>query len=330
MTLPPLPSSQSFSDLLDLDLTQSWWYSEPSKANPPSIAVDATAPKSRSSRVLGSSQARNPAASTPDPQISINPKASARCFIGNPYHNRTYSLSEREYASPDYSLSETVYTISKYPLSERWYASPDDSLSDGGYTGPNDSLSDRECAGPKYSLSEQGYAIPDFHWRPDWLKLSAREGRNLWPFREPGETKSRRKERTKGETKGKGKEKELELEVGADNLVIGEEESLGSSTPAGREAEQQEEVEEMVRSEETGKEKEESVGPSTPTHLNQDSRAGIDYGQAGKRKCRPVDTVSLTPDVEGSPTVLGKRTKTYQSKIPIRQPDLLRRRSALL
>ena len=239
-----------------MDLIPSLRYSEPSEADPPSIAVDTTAPKSRSSRVLGSSQTRNPAASTPDPQISINPNASARCFIGSPYHNRTYSLSEREYASPDYSLSERVYTSSKYPLSEQWYASPDDSLSDGGYAGPND------------SLSEQGYASPDFHWRPDWLKSSAREGRNLWPPREPRETKSRRQERKKGETKGKGKEKELELEVGADNLVIGEEESLGSSTPAGREAEQQEEVEEMVRSEETGKEKEESVSPSTPTHLN--------------------------------------------------------------
>ena len=227
-----------------MDLIPSLRYSEPSEADPPSIAVDTTAPKSLSSRVLGSSQTRNPAASTPDPQISINPKASARCFIGSPHHNRTYSLSEREYTSPDYSLSERVYTISKNPLSEQGYASPDD------------------------SLSEQGYASPDFHWRPDWLKSSAREGRNLWPPREPRETKSRRQERRKGETKGKGKEKELELEVGADNLVIGEEESLGSSTPAGREAEQQEEMEEMVKSEEIGKEKEESVSPSTPTHLN--------------------------------------------------------------
>lgn len=156
------------------------------------------------------------------------------------------------------------------------------------------------------------------------------EGRNLWPSREPRETKSRRQERRKGETKGKGKEKELELEVGADDPVTGEEESLGPSTPTGREAEQQDEVEEMVRSEETAKEKEESVGSSTPTHLNQDSRAGLDYDQAGKRKRWSVDTVSPPPAVKGSPTAFGKRKKTYPSKIPIRQPDLVRRRSAFM
>ena len=159
-----------------MDLPQSLRYSEPSEVDSPNIAVDTTAPKSHSSQARGSSQTRYPAASTPDPQVSINPEASGRCFVGSPYHDRTYSLSERQYASPDYSLSERGYTDSKYPLSEQWYASPDVSLSDGGYAGPSGSLSGRERAGPDYSLSEQGYASPDTSWRPKWLKSATRDG----------------------------------------------------------------------------------------------------------------------------------------------------------
>ena len=156
--LPPLPSSQSFSDLLDMTLSQSSWYSEPSRANPPSIAVDATASKSRLSPVLGSSQAGNPAASTPDPQVSVNPEASGKCSIGSTYHNRVYSLSNRGYASPDYSPSI------------RGYASPDYSLSDRGY------------AGPDYSLSDGGYTTPAIYRRPVVLKSLARDASTscLW------------------------------------------------------------------------------------------------------------------------------------------------------
>ena len=131
-------------------------------------------------------------------------------------------------------------------------------------------------------------------------------------------------------TKGKGKEKELELEIGANDLVIGEEGSLGPSTPTGRKAEQQEELEEMVRSEETAKEKEESIGPSTPTYSNRDSRAGLNYNQAGKRKRGSIDTVFSTPAFEDSPTTFRKQKKEYQSKIPIRKPELNRRRSAFI
>ena len=87
--LPPLPSFQSFSNFLDMDLPQSLRYSESSRANSPSIAVDARAPKSRSSRVLGSPQVRNPAASTPNPQVSINPKASGKCSIGSPHYQQS-------------------------------------------------------------------------------------------------------------------------------------------------------------------------------------------------------------------------------------------------
>ena len=84
--LPPLPSSQSFSNFLDIDLPQSLWYSEPSGASPPSIAVDAGSPTSRLSRVIGSPQVRNPAAITPSSQVSINPKASGKCSTDSPHY----------------------------------------------------------------------------------------------------------------------------------------------------------------------------------------------------------------------------------------------------
>ena len=155
---------------------------------------------------------------------------------------------------------------------------------------------------------------PDYAWK----------GRNLWPYREPRKTKSKREERTKGETKKEEKKKEV------DNIVKGWEESLLTSTPSTKETEQQEEVEKVKRSEETAKEEKESLGPSTPTHLNQDPRAVLDDNQAVKGKHRSVDTVSLTSAVKGSPTASEKRKKESQSKIPVRQPDLYRRSSAFL
>ena len=117
----------------------------------------------------------------------------------------------------------------------------------------------------------------------------------------------------------------MELEVGADDLLKGEEESLGLSTPLGKEAEQQEEVEMVVRSEETAKEEKERVVPRTPTRMNQDSRAVRDYNQAVKRKHSSVDTRSPILVVKGSPE---KRKKVYDSTLPVRQPNLVRRSSA--
>ena len=84
----------------------------------------------------------------------------------------------------------------------------------------------------------------------------------------------------------------MELEVGANDLVKGEEESLGLSTPPGKETEQQEKVEKVVRSKETAKEEKESVGPRTLTQLKQDSRAGLGYEQVVKGKHKSVDTFS--------------------------------------
>lgn len=121
----------------------------------------------------------------------------------------------------------------------------------------------------------------------------------------------------------------MELEVGADDSVKREEESLGLSTPLSKEAEQQgkvvrseetakveeesldpstppgkevkqqEEVEKVVRSEVPAKEGKESVGPSTPTHLNEDSRAAVN-----------------------------KRKEAHKSKLPVWQHNLVRRSSA--
>ena len=73
----------------------------------------------------------------------------------------------------------------------------------------------------------------------------------------------------------------------------------------------------MVRSEETAKEEKESVGPSTPTHLNQDSRLGPYYDQAVEGKYRSVDTVSPIMVVKGSPTASEKRKKAYKSKLTV-------------
>ena len=119
----------------------------------------------------------------------------------------------------------------------------------------------------------------------------------------------------------------MELEVGADDLVKEEKESLVPSTPQHKDAEQQEEMEKVVRSEETAKEKE-SVGPSTPTHLNQNSRAVLDYDQVVKGKHRSVDTVSRIPIVKGSPTASEKQKKAYKSTPPVWQPNFVRRSSA--
>ncbi len=188
---------------------------------------------------------------------------------------------------------------------------------------------------------------PDYAWK----------GRNLWPYREPRKTKSKREERTKGETKKEEKEKEVDdiVKGWEESLLTStpstketeqqeevekvkrseetakeEKESLGPGTPQGKKAEQQEEVEKVARSEETAKEEKESLGPGTPTHLNQDPRAVLDDNQAVKGKHRSVDTVSLTSAVKGSPTASEKRKKESQSKIPVRQPDLYRRSSAFL